>query len=443
MTSPLTYLRKVIPHNSPVRLWYTRIKNASSLVLLPVNTNGIQLIGVTGTDGKTTTVEMMSHILNELNIPNITASSYAIKHNSKVLEMSKRTTSSASAVRRLLRTATTNDVQVVVLETSSHGMTQWRLFGITFDTAVLTNITHEHLNFHRTLENYRLAKKLLFTKYLKKGGRAILPTNDECGAQWCKELSNTLSYSPQDTNAITDKHGTAFIHDNTQYSMPMLGGYNAGNAIAAALAISSLNIQTPKPGFGVTVDDALQALSNFAGTPGRMQIVPTDDITIIVDFALTEKAMSSALATAREVAQGGTVIVVFGASGGQHDASVHPGLAKAAAEGADIAIVTDDEPYDGDPAEIRENLIKNIEKTNTNKQNQKLSDRATKCEYYNIADRREAIAHALSLTTSGDVVIVTGMGHYTSRTVAGKEVSWNDADVIAEELEKRQSNKTN
>ena len=433
MKKTIKYLRKVIPHNSPIRLWYTRSLQYYTFKSDKLDLGDIQLIGVTGTDGKTTTIEMIAHILNELNIPYLSTSSLEAKINGKVITASKRTTPSLRALHALLRQAKNEGARVAVIEVSSHALAQWRVLGLKFDVSVLTNITHEHLNFHKTQENYANTKKLLFTKYLKQFGTTILPTNDEYGNNWIKEFGNiALPYSPQNTCAITDKYGTAFVYKDVQYQIPMLGSYNAGNAIAAALAVSSL--KTSKQGLDVTTEDALLALGNFAGIAGRMQIVQTPkssfgvDVTCIVDFALTERAMSSALNTCREIAQSNKVIVVFGASGGQHDASVHPGLARAAAKGADVCIVTDDEPYDGDPAEIRANLIKNIKKTNP------LNASTTECEYYNIADRYEAIQKALALATDGDVIMVSGMGHYTSRTVNGAEIPWNDAEVLGEIL---------
>ncbi len=440
MKDIIKYLRKIIPHNSPIRLWYTRLLQYYTFKTDRLDIDDMQLIGVTGTDGKTTTVEMIAHILNELNIPYLSTSSLEAKINGKVITTSKRTTPSLRALHALLRQAKNKGARVAVIEVSSHALAQWRVLGLKFDVSVLTNITHEHLNFHKTQENYANTKKLLFTKYLKQFGTTILPTNDEYGSNWIKEFGNiALPYSPQNTCPITDKYGTAFVYKDAQYQIPMLGSYNAGNAIAAALAVSSL--KTPKPGFGITTEDALLALGNFTGIAGRMQIVSTPkpgfgvDVTCIVDFALTERAMSSALATCREVAGGANtankVIVVFGASGGQHDASVHPGLAKAAAQGADVCIVTDDEPYDGDPAEIRANLIKYIKETSKLRSR---TPKSPKFEYYNIADRREAIQKALALATDGDVIMMSGMGHYTSRTVNGMEVPWNDAEVLHEML---------
>lgn len=444
MKKIIAYIRKIIPHNSPIRLWYTRIKNALSGIFVPIKKSDLQhikIIGVTGTDGKTTTVEIISHILHELNIPHISASSYAIKQNGKVLSMSKRTTSSAYAIRKLLRTAIETDSKVLVLETSSHSFIQWRLWGIRFDVAVLTNITHEHLNFHGTIENYANAKKLLFTKHLKRNGVAILPENDKFGKTWLKELPNTMSYNPDKLKAKTNKQSTEFIFEGKQYFIPMPGAYNAGNALAASLAVSLANVKNSKKQLDFEIHRALKTMKNFTGVPGRMQIVQipnseprkaqsgfaVKDITCIVDFALTEKAMSSALSTAGEIAKNGKVILVFGASGGQHDASVHPGLAKSAALGSDIAIVTDDEPYDGDPDKIRSSLIKYIK--NTLQENPDHT-----CEYHNIADRKEAIRKAIRLAKNGDVVIVTGMGHYTSRTVNGKEVPWSDYEAVKDAL---------
>lgn len=425
MSKVIKYLRKVIPHNSPIRLLYTRALQVCAYILLPVDTSKLKLIGITGTDGKTTTVEMAAHILGELDIKYLSTSSLESKLNGKVLSASKRTTPSLWVLRKLLRQAVANNTEVVVIEVSSHALVQWRVLGIKFDAAVLTNITHEHLNYHKTIESYAAAKKLLFTKHLKTGGVTILPTNDNYGSEWLSEFKSLAqSYTPPD--AATNKLGTTFDYKNEQYSVPILGDYNTGNALAAALAINSAST--------TDTDKALRTLSNFAGIPGRMQVVQTPrsgfDATVIVDFALTERAMHSTLATARDIAGGNKVIVVFGATGGQHDTTVRPGLARSAALGANICIVTDDEPYYSDPAEIRADLIKYI--TETNEQNEKLRNLASKFE--NIAGRREAIRTSLSLATDGDVVIVTGMGHYTSRTVKGREESWNDVEVIQEEL---------
>ncbi len=414
----IRYLRRVIPHNSPLRLWYTRLQQIYARLLIPVDIKKIKLIGVTGTDGKTTTVEMLSHILKELNISYLSSSSIDVKIDESVISTSKRTTPSLWQLRRLLKQAINQKARVAVIEVSSHSLVQWRILGLKFDTAILTNITHEHLNYHKTLKRYANAKKLLFTKYLKKDGVAILPTEDKYGNKWLKEFTNAVAYNQP--KATTSIEGTSFTYGNIAYSMPMLGTYNAGNAVASALAIhQTIN--------NINVDKSLKALKNFDGILGRMQIIRESlnhNILAIVDFALTQRAMQSALNTARELAKNNQVIVVFGATGGQHDSSVHPGLAKAVAEGSDLAIVTDDEPYDGNPNKIRKNLIEYIKAAKN------------KGDYINIQDRREAIRYALSKASDGDVVVVAGMGHYTSRTVNGKEIPWNDAETIREELAK-------
>lgn len=411
----INYLRKIIKHNSPLRLWFTRLRAPLAALRYPLPQEMPRLIGVTGTDGKTTTVEMIAHILDTLGVPAMTASSYALKHGQEILSMSKRTTASPAAVRRVIRRAAERSCRVVVLEASSHSLVQWRLFGIRFDVAVLTNITHEHLNFHGTREHYAAAKKLLFTQHLKKGGASILPTNDEYGAAWLSELES-IPYSPP--QALTSKYGTTFEHEGVEYSLPVPGAYNASNALAAAQAVHAA-----LPEFSVA--QCLDALRDFSGVPGRMELLPEaheHDLTVIIDFAITERAMESTLSTARELAGGGRVIVVFGASGGQHDASVHPGLARAAATGADTAIITDDEPYDGDPSAIRANLLANAQAAQS------------ACECKDIADRREAIRTALCCAQSGDTIVVSGLGHYTSRTIAGTEVPWSDVAVLREEL---------
>ncbi len=417
MKQIIKYLRKMIPHNSPLRLWYTRVLQVAAYVLVPINLQKIKLIGVTGTDGKTTTVEMVAHILGELNIDYISTTSLEVKISGNTITASKRTTPSLWQLRKLLKKAKTKDVGVAVIEVSSHALAQWRVFGIKFDTAVLTNITHEHLNFHKTRARYAAAKKLLFTRHLKREGVAILPTSDEYGSKWLTELAHTTGYTnPESTTTHT---GTEFIYNDINYTIPMLGSYNTGNAVAAALAVESLGLE-------ISLPKALAALSTFAGIPGRMQVIPSCDLGIvaIVDFALTERAMNSALHTAREIAGDNKVIVIFGATGGQHDTTVRPGLARAAANNADIVVITDDEPYSSDPAEIRADLINSLQQADTN------------CEYHNIENRRNAIKFALSKVNRGDVVILTGMGHYTSRTVDGHEEPWSDELALTEELHK-------
>jgi len=210
--------------------------------------------------------------------------------------------------------------------------------------------------------------------------------------------------------------------------MPMLGTYNTANALAAALAVAS---QVSN----IDVKSALSSMSTFTGISGRMQIIPIPksttkpDLIVIVDFALTQKAMASTLSTARELAgEASKVFVVFGATGGQHDTSVRSGLTEAVSAGADVAIVTDDEPYDSNPANIRSKLVKFIEDANKKYNNVTV--------VHNVADRRVAIQQALSDAEYRDVVVVSGMGHYTSRTVNGEELPWNDAQVITEELAK-------
>ena len=418
----LRYLRKVIPHNSPIRLWYTRSLQIYAHITKPTDTSDIKLIGVTGTDGKTTTVEMIAHILQEQRVKYLSSSSYESKLSGKSLAMSKRTTPSLSTLKELIKQAKAEQTEVIVIEVSSHSLAQWRLFGIKFDTAVLTNITHEHLNFHKTKANYAKAKKLLFTKHLKKSGKAILNKSDQYGAKWLKELGKqAVAYIPPISSVSIS--GTTFNYNDSEYSLPMLGAYNATNALAAALAVA----ETLK---SISVGGALSSLKNFSGVPGRMQMITNPDVpfAVFVDFALTRKAMASTLSTLREVAGQHKIFVVFGATGGQHDTTVRPGLAESVSSWADVAIVTDDEPYDGDPAEIREELEQLIKTTN------KKNNRNT--QVLNIADRREAIHTALSKVQDGDIVLVSGMGHYTSRTVNGNEVPWNDATVITEELQK-------
>ncbi len=424
MQNIIKYLRKVIPHNSPLRLWYTRLIQVFAYLRTKRHSlQNIKLIAVTGTDGKTTTVEMLAHMLNKHNIPYISSSSLEIKMNGDKLSESKRTTPSLSTILSLLQKARENKIQVVIIEVSSHALVQWRVLGIKFDAAILTNITHEHLNFHKTLKRYAQAKKLLFTKHLKSDGIAILNKEDEYGKKWLTELScKTISYAQPD--AHTSKNGTTFIYKESSYNLPMLGTYNASNAISATLALEATVDN-------ITLQSALESLTDFKGIPGRMQLIQTPsnfNANVIIDFALTKKAMASTLSTARKLANNNKIIVVFGATGGQHDTSVRPGLSQSVSQQANIAIITDDEPYDGDPEEIRNDLERFIKEADAKNNKNTI--------IYNISDRRIAIHKALDLANEGDVIVVSGMGHYTTRTINGEEVPWSDSKVISEELQK-------
>ena len=419
----LNPLRTILPDNFFLRRWWSSFKAILAAFLYSFPAKNLIVVGVTGTDGKTSTTEMIFHILKKADRSVAKISSVSFSQNTETWEnTSKRTTVSPFVMQQFLANCVKKKIDIVVIEVSSHALVQNRVFGIEFNIAVLTNISAEHLDYHGNIENLRNAKKLLFTKYLdKKNGIGIINQDDEVADSWQSEMSFVKGYSLkqpayyQGENFLNTTEGISFDFENTEFTAHVFGEFNAENALAAVSVCRELGLIKAMISLG---------LSTFVSTPGRLENLDFgQDFQIFVDFALTPKALESILRHLQERTSE-RLILVFGCAG-DHDKDKRPIMGQIAGVFADIVVLTDDETYTEDPVQIREDIKIGIFG------DEEISDEMSE-DFYEIADRRTAIETALQLARKGDTVVVSGMGALKSRNMGGEEIPWNDKQVISD-----------
>lgn len=391
----------------------------------------LQVIGVTGTNGKTTTTQFIARILERAGKKVAVASTIDFQIGGKKwVNVSKFTTLSSWRLQKFLREAADVRCEYAVLETSSHALDQHRAWGIAYDIAVMTNVTREHLDYHETMEAYRRSKRKLFL-----AARQAVINLDMEGPDYFRAHSGqpTVFYSTKDQHAHLlaqkielDFKGTEFVVDDTHFHLNVPGLFNIENALAALGVARLLDI-----GFAI----AAEALANIAGVPGRMELVPNEKkADIIIDYAVTPDAFEKLYASILPLKIPGTQIIhVFGACG-ERDRGKRPLLGEIASGYADVVILTNEDPYHEDP----ERIIDEIEYGVTKKKQDPARDTAQSAAggYFRIFDRREAIRKALELSDIGDIVLITGKGAEMTMAVGDTRVPWNDRQVIGEELEK-------
>lgn len=380
----------------------------------------IQVIGVTGTDGKTTTSHLINYLLDEGQIPSSVMSTL----NSAG---SHTTTPSALEIQEFLVQAVAEGKKAAVLEVTSHGIAQERIGGTDFAGGVLTNATSEHLDYHQTFEQYRQTKARLF----KNVPLAILNLDDPSFDIFAKASGKkTVTYSVGDAGAdfsagdveIGDR-GSRF---NLRYSgkifpvlLPLPGLYNVSNALAALAAAVSLG--------GVPPEEAAKSIGKFDPQVlvGRFEeISGISDFRVVVDFAHTPNALRQVLNHAARVKPGGArLLAVFGAAG-ERDRQKRSQMGKIAARTADLAILTTEDPRSEDPHSIIDEIARGC-----------FSEGAVEGKnFVRIADRREAIRFALGQARKNDLLLVLGKGHESTMAIKGVEHPWSDRQVIKEEF---------
>ncbi|EKD46919.1 MAG: hypothetical protein ACD_67C00017G0002 [uncultured bacterium] len=390
----------------------------------------IKVIGITGTDGKTTTTQMVAKIFEEAGKKVAMASTINFSINGKEEKnLSHYTTESSFAVQKFIRKAVDSGCEYLVLETSSHALDQHRVWGIKYGTAVITNITREHLDYHKTLEKYRKAKEKLFEIVERNKGTIIVNADMEKAESFLKHAeAKSFAYSvckesiegncklirAEKVELRID--GSNFDVQGTNLMLNLPGEFNIENALAATCVGLSE---------GFELETIKEALAKIKGIPGRLESVGNDrGLNILVDFALTPNALKRLykllLSVKKEDAK---IIAVFG-SCGDRDKGKRPIMGEVVSEYADIVILTNEEPYHEDPQKIIDEIVGGI-KNKTQNEN-----------LWIIVDRRQAIAKAFEMAKAGDIIAVTGMGNFETMVVGDKKLPWNDRKVIEEELEK-------
>ncbi|HEY0087508.1 MAG TPA: UDP-N-acetylmuramoyl-L-alanyl-D-glutamate--2,6-diaminopimelate ligase [Candidatus Lokiarchaeia archaeon] len=359
----------------------------------------LKIIGVTGTNGKTTTVEMISKILEEADYKVALINSIRFKiRDEEEPNMLKMTMPGRLKIQRFLRKAVNSGCQYAVLEVSSEGIKQHRHQFINFDLAVFTNLAPEHIEAHKGFENYKKAKGKLFqaTKNIH-----IINIDDENSKYFLvfpAKKKYTYGLNQGDIN-----------NKNLQLSLRLIGSFNIYNALAAiCVGISQ----------GVDLETCKKALAKVKGIPGRMEEVVSQPFKVFVDYAFTPNALDKVYQTLKP--ENGRMICVLGACGGGRDKWKRPILGEIAARYCDEIIITNEDPYDEDPIEVINQVS-----AGTNESAKK------------ILDRREAIREALRIARSGDVIVSTGKGCEPWICIEdGKKMPWDERKVIREEFDK-------
>lgn len=368
-------------------------------------------IGVTGTNGKTTTTNIIKHILMSAGHKTGLIGTIQNEIGSEILH-TDNTTPFAYDYMEILAKMADAGCEYVVMEVSSFGLVQNRIGCTRFKLAVFTNLTQDHLDYHKDMEDYYQAKKLLFDIC----DTAVINIDDDYGKKLYDEVScNKLSFSVKtEADYHADKieiksTGSRFeINRKTSVNSCIPGMFNVSNIIAAFAVCSELGI------------DSVPAIENYNGVKGRCEIIPTGrDFTVICDYAHTPDAIENILKSVKEYTDN-RLICLFGC-GGNRDAAKRPKMAEAAAKYADRLIVTSDNPRNEEPEAIINDILSGLENTDV--------------PYDVVTDRKEAIFHGLQIAGKGDIIVLAGKGHEDYQILAGmKHIHFDEREIVAEGL---------
>lgn len=362
----------------------------------------LDVAGVTGTNGKTTTVRLLAGLLQA-------AGTGAAEIGTLTGTL---TTPEATDLQRALASALHRGASAAAVEVSSHGLVQHRVDGCRFRVAAFTNLGHDHLDYHRSMEDYFAAKARLFTSEF--ADRAVVDTTTEWGRRLADAAASEIPVTEVDQRQIevveADTRSSTFCWRGHRVTLPLSGAFNRANAVLAAEVATAL---------GMEPADAAAGLATAAPVPGRFEPVQAgQDFAVIVDYAHTPDGLTAALRAARSLTEG-SLTVVFGA-GGDRDRDKRPEMGAAADRLADRVIVTSDNPRSEDPEQIISHIVEGMSRA------PELCD----------PDRRLALRHALSVALPGDTVLIAGKGHETSLTIGSERLPFDDRTVASEEIER-------
>ena len=419
--------RRLLPNQLVHRLEESYRRNRARLVSARFGNpaRGLRVIAVTGTNGKTTTVNYFNEILKEAGHTTAMFSTATIEVAGKTRRNDlNATVPSTAAMQRFFLEAKRAKAEFVVMEFPSHALHQHKLAGVPVEMAIMTNLTQDHLDYHGTMEAYAAVKAKLFAM---KPRYIVLNRDDEWFDYFNKFSASgqKITYGKHEEAEARIEHvklyrkgteATVMIDHQTKLELAtaLPGEFNAYNMTAAVSGAYLL---------GVKLRDIREGVANLESIPGRYERVENDKgYDIIVDYAHTPDGLEKLLQSARAITKN-RIILVFGACG-DRDKSKRPIMGEIAARLADRIMLTDEESYNENPDEIRQQIFQGIEKA-------KGEGKTTE-----IADREEAIAKALSVATKGDTVLVTGLGHEVYRIINGERTPWNDVDVIRKVIDK-------
>ena len=380
--------------------------------------DGLQMIGITGTKGKSTTATFVKAIMDNYCMSQgkkeigFLSGIYTYDGERKV-KAKKMTTPETVELHHHLAACVDNGCEYLVMETSSQAFHQMRLAGIHFKTGIFTNLTQDHLDYHGTIEEYMACKKVLF----RSCDNAVINADDEAGEYMvegtgvdyqCYGINSDCSFKAENTELYADRVEYDLNGEHVVFHIP--GGFSVYNSLAAIAGVCSL---------GFSFESVIESISSAGSVKGRLELLKTDtEYGIIIDYAHTPDGLEKALNAVRGFTEG-RVITLFGC-GGDRDKTKRPKMGRMATDLSDIVVVTTDNPRTEDPDEIiKEILIGTV---------------GSKAEVVSIADRSEAIRYAMSIAGKGDTILLAGKGHETYQVIGKERVHYDEREVVAEIL---------
>lgn len=436
----LRRLKALFPQRSPVRLLWHHLKALVAAARYGFPARKLTVVGITGTDGKTTTVGMTAHILHAAGIPAgaLSTAFFDVK-GTITWNATQKTSPSPFTIQRFLCRLVREGCTHAVIEYSSHGLVQGRSYFTWPTVAAITNVTPEHLDYHGTMEQYRKDKGILF-RMVRSYGTKVLNMEDGSYSLYSTYPSRstviTATKEPatkppqpfdttllwlQDIYARPDSSSAALVSKETgqvgvsthQLELSIPGLFNLENALAAIGCAL---------GAGITLEKALDALLSFHGVPGRMERIPGQQtFAVYVDFTVTPASYEKTLTALRATLQPGKKLLVLTGSCGDRMKEKRPQVGKICSDRADVVVVTNEDPYTEDPEKIIDDVWAGVDQTKTSA--------------HRISDRMEAIRFIFSQAQEGDAVLLSGKGSDTMMMTATGQIPWNEREIAKGMLE--------
>jgi len=376
----------------------------------------LKLIGLTGTNGKTTTSFLIKQILENTGkkVGLIGTVQNMVRNE---IYPAKYTTPDPYELQKLFRLMVDAGCEYCVMEVSSQALAQGRVNGLRFDVGAFTNLTQDHLDYHKTWENYFNSKRILF----ENSDIAVTNADDEYGFKIVKDLPcRTVSYAVDTNDADYCAKNVKFKADGVEYELvsdsigrvncPIPGRFSVYNSLCAASVALTL---------GIGFSDVLGAISKSSGVKGRIEVVPTNtDYTIIIDYAHSPDGLENIISSLREIAKG-RVVTLFGC-GGDRDKTKRPKMGRIAAELSDFCVVTSDNPRSENPSEIIKDILEGMKGVST--------------PYQVVENRKEAIRWAIEHAEKDDIILLAGKGHETYQILPTGTIHFDEREAVAEIL---------
>ena len=414
------------PENKTDGVVYVNVKSSrKALAIISSNyfdnpSSKLNLIGVTGTNGKTTIATLLFDLYTELEIKSGLISTVKISYDNKNFQ-ANQTTPDSLLINRFLSEMVNSNVRYCFMEVSSHGIDQNRTDGLVFKGGIFTNLTHDHLDYHESFENYRDTKKQFFDS-LSNNSFALTNNDDKNGMVMLQNtIADKYTYSLNSVSDFKAKilessfDGMLLKINSTEFWSKLVGKFNAYNILSVYSAASIL---------GLPKNELLKAMSSLDAVAGRFQFYKKNKITAIVDYAHTPDALENILKSINEIKTSENNLITVVGCGGNRDKSKRPLMGDIASNLSSKVIFTSDNPRFEDPEIIIEEMISGVRSTNSNKT-------------ISISNRKEAIKAACQFARTNDIILVAGKGHESYQEVKGVRSDFDDFEIVKELLNQK------